>query len=58
MMMVRTMVTIKMAKTRYGSSWLELPRSRNVSEMMRAIDVLQSKGWKRQHAQSRKGGTG
>jgi hypothetical protein len=49
MMMAGTTVTIKKAKTRYGSSWLELPRLRNVSEVTRAMDVLQSKGWKRQH---------
>jgi hypothetical protein len=32
MMMAGTMVKIKMAKTRYGSSWSELPRLRDVSE--------------------------
>jgi hypothetical protein len=38
MMMAGTTVTIKMAKTRYGSSWLELPMSRDVNEVIRAGD--------------------
>jgi hypothetical protein len=49
MMMARTTVTMKMAKTRYGSSSIEWPRLRNVSEVMRAMDMLHWKGWKRQH---------
>jgi hypothetical protein len=49
MMLAGTMVTIKMAKIRYGSPWLELPRLRDVNEVMRAMDMLQSKGWKPQH---------
>jgi hypothetical protein len=49
MVMAGTTVKIKTAKTRYGSSWLELPRLRNMSEVMRATDMLQFKRWKHQH---------
>lgn len=39
MMMAGRTVTMKMAKTRYCRSWVELPRLRNVSEVTSAIDM-------------------
>jgi hypothetical protein len=42
MMMAGRTVTMKMAKTRYWRSCAEFPRLRNVSEVIRAMDMLQN----------------
>jgi hypothetical protein len=61
-MIVGTTVTIKMAKTQYGSSWLELPRLRNVSEACEqgnqgdghaAVEGMETSAWLRAEKEER-----